>query len=206
MYNHKPLGFVAFHTSCLAALMALSADRSLVLYSALKESFCKNKVTISAHVEKANQFLKGVTFKKFDSDSICTAQLDLSKESYDSVIQGVINSYNFKQHHLLQLKNLFLGADNVTQIRNICAGEKNGSVIYGKFAVVKQPQDLVDLAYAVYTAKYEFNPITAFATKLDDNSWDYTYTTEYPRIPATEGDLLPFFFENRAIESLELRC
>ena len=202
---YKPLGVVAFYTSRLAALMALAKDRSLVLYSTLKQSFLKDKTDIFPEVERANKLLEGATFKTFETDDICAVQLDLNKESFQSIVKSVVSSYGLEDRHELLINNLSLGNDNAMQIRNICVTVRDGSVVYGKFAVVKKNK-LIDLAYAVYTATYEFNPTCRYPRELNDVSWDYTYTTNYPRVPATDINVLSSFFEYKAIEALVLKC
>ena len=196
--------------------MAQSNDRSVVLYSVIKKNLSKEKVQISGMVQKANDLLRDVTFKSFNSNSICTIQTELSTESFNRIIDDLVVSYDLPEKKAKPVKNLLLGEENCQKIMNICTQIKDGNMFYGKFVLLKRDKvkaddSIYDLIYAVYAASYEFNPtpvVTREPKKFLNITWDYTEKIEdqYPKVTASQDNILRAFFQNKAIEALELQC
>ena len=181
------------------------ADRSVALKEELIKSLDEDKSKISERLQKANELLKDFTFKRYDSDCICTKHVGLSSESFNEIVDSIIDSYGLEDKFKSQIKNLEKGEKNATKFLKVHEAKEDGDVIYGKFAVLKNGT-VLDMAYAMYTASYEFEPvkITSKPNKFLGITWSYTETSEYqyPHVPATES-FMRAFFENKAIEALK---
>ena len=186
--------------------MAQINDRSLAIKSVLKESLREDRQKISEHLRKANEILGDATFKTFDSDTISTTHNKLGVKEFLSIVDTIVKSYGFTEAHKAQLKDLKGAGANKMKILKIHRASKDG-VIYGIFSVSGRG-DNIDMAYAVYTAKYEFEQsvkTTRERKKFFRATWDDTETKEceHPCIPTRTPPLMQAFFENRAIEALE---
>ena len=182
------------------------ADRSVALNEELIKSLDEDKSKISERLQEANKLLKDFTFKRYDSDCICTKHIGLSSESFDEIVDSVVDSYSLEDKFKNLVKNLKKGQKNATKFLKVHEAKEDGNVVYGKFAVLTKG-DEIDMAYAMYTASYEFEPnvkITRTPNKFLRITWSYTETKEYeyPRVPATES-YMRAFFENKAIEALK---
>ena len=209
------LGIFTFYLSFLLvevveAIMAQITD----LQSVLKERLREDRAKIVEPLQEANEVLKDAAFKTFESDSICTKQTELSMESFSTIVDDIVKSYGFAEKCRVQLKSLCVdedeGKDEAKKIKflKIHRATADGNVVYGIFAISVNQGKTIDMIYAVYTAKYEFEPsrkIQKSPKKFVGVTWDRTETSEYqyPHIP---DNFMRAFFENKAIEALQLEC
>ena len=178
---------------------------ALVLKKEMKTKLDAHQKKISERVQKANVLLKDFTFKKYDSDCICSVQLGLTEDSYNKVVDSIAASYKLSHGRKEEIKMLRLSVSSETKHITVHEAKGKGDVVYGRFVLSKQTNGLTNMAYAMYTANYEFEPnvkITKNVIEFLGIKWSYTETEyQYPQVPATES-LMRAFFENKAIEAL----